>query len=51
MTPLHHHFEMTGWKEPKIVFQVFDRAVFFAFVEFVDVEIAGDWSLVFGLCL
>ena len=21
MTPLHHHFEMSGWKEPKIVFR------------------------------
>ena len=20
MTPLHHHFEISGWKEPKIVF-------------------------------
>lgn len=30
MTPLHHHFEMTGWKEPKIVFRFVIMAVLFA---------------------
>jgi phospho-N-acetylmuramoyl-pentapeptide-transferase len=30
MTPLHHHFEMTGWKEPKIVFRFVIVAVLFA---------------------
>lgn len=30
MTPLHHHFEMTGWKEPKIVFRFLIIAVLFA---------------------
>ncbi len=30
MTPLHHHFEMTGWKEPKIVFRFVIAAVLFA---------------------
>jgi phospho-N-acetylmuramoyl-pentapeptide-transferase len=30
MTPLHHHFEMTGWKEPKIVFRFVIIAVLFA---------------------
>ncbi|MEP6704436.1 MAG: phospho-N-acetylmuramoyl-pentapeptide-transferase [Acidobacteriota bacterium] len=30
MTPLHHHFEMTGWKEPKIVFRFLIVAVLFA---------------------
>jgi len=30
MTPLHHHFEMTGWREPKIVFRFVIIAVLFA---------------------
>ena len=30
MTPLHHHFEMTGWREPKIVFRFLIVAVLFA---------------------
>lgn len=30
MTPLHHHFEMTGWNEPKIVFRFVIIAVLFA---------------------
>lgn len=30
MTPLHHHFEMSGWKEPKIVFRFLILAILFA---------------------
>ncbi len=30
MTPLHHHFEMQGWKEPKIVFRFLIIAILFA---------------------
>jgi len=30
MTPLHHHFEMKGWEEPKIVFRFVIIAVLFA---------------------
>jgi phospho-N-acetylmuramoyl-pentapeptide-transferase len=30
MTPLHHHFEMAGWKEPKIVFRFLILAILFA---------------------
>jgi phospho-N-acetylmuramoyl-pentapeptide-transferase len=30
MTPLHHHFEMMGWKEPKIVFRFVIVAILFA---------------------
>jgi phospho-N-acetylmuramoyl-pentapeptide-transferase len=30
MTPLHHHFEMGGWKEPKIVFRALILAILFA---------------------
>ncbi len=28
--PLHHHFQLAGWKEPKIVFRFFIVAVLFA---------------------
>ena len=30
MTPMHHHFEMSGWKEPKIVFRFLIIAILFA---------------------
>lgn len=30
MTPLHHHFEMVGWKESKIVFRFMILAILFA---------------------
>jgi phospho-N-acetylmuramoyl-pentapeptide-transferase len=30
MTPLHHHFEMLDWKEPKIVFRFLILAILFA---------------------
>ncbi|MCP9494205.1 MAG: phospho-N-acetylmuramoyl-pentapeptide-transferase [Pyrinomonadaceae bacterium MAG19_C2-C3] len=30
MTPLHHHFEMEGWKESKIVFRFLIIAILFA---------------------
>jgi phospho-N-acetylmuramoyl-pentapeptide-transferase len=30
MTPLHHHFEMMDWKEPKIVFRFLILAILFA---------------------
>jgi phospho-N-acetylmuramoyl-pentapeptide-transferase len=30
MAPLHHHFELIGWKEPKIVFRFLIVAVLFA---------------------
>ncbi len=28
--PIHHHFEMSGWKEPKIVFRFVIVAILFA---------------------
>ena len=30
MAPLHHHFELSGWKEPKIVFRFLIAALLFA---------------------
>jgi phospho-N-acetylmuramoyl-pentapeptide-transferase len=29
MSPLHHHFELLGWKEPKIVFRFLIVAILF----------------------
>lgn len=32
MTPLHHHFELSGWPEPKVVFRFWIMALIFAFI-------------------
>jgi len=39
MTPLHHHFEMTGWKEPKIVFRFVIVAVLFALMSLTTLKL------------
>ncbi|MFN0279611.1 MAG: phospho-N-acetylmuramoyl-pentapeptide-transferase [Pyrinomonadaceae bacterium] len=39
MTPLHHHFEMSGWKEPKIVFRFVIVAVLFALVSLATLKL------------
>jgi phospho-N-acetylmuramoyl-pentapeptide-transferase len=30
MSPLHHHFELVGWKEPQIIIRFWIVAVIFA---------------------
>jgi phospho-N-acetylmuramoyl-pentapeptide-transferase len=40
MTPLHHHFEMTGWKEPKIVFRFVIVAVLFALLSLSTLKLS-----------
>ncbi len=30
MAPLHHHFELIGWKEPKIIIRFWIVAIIFA---------------------
>jgi phospho-N-acetylmuramoyl-pentapeptide-transferase len=30
MSPLHHHFELKGWKEPKIVIRFWILSILFA---------------------
>jgi phospho-N-acetylmuramoyl-pentapeptide-transferase len=30
MAPLHHHFELKGWKETKVVFRFLIVAILFA---------------------
>jgi len=32
MSPIHHHFEMIGWAEPKIIVRFWILAVIFALV-------------------
>lgn len=39
MTPLHHHFEMTGWKEPKIVFRFVIVAILFALMSLTTLKL------------
>jgi phospho-N-acetylmuramoyl-pentapeptide-transferase len=39
MTPLHHHFEMVGWKEPKIVFRFLILAILFALLSLSTLKI------------
>ena len=39
MTPLHHHFEITGWKEPKIVFRFVIIAVLFALLSLTTLKL------------
>jgi phospho-N-acetylmuramoyl-pentapeptide-transferase len=30
MSPLHHHFELIGWSEPKVIFRFIILAIIFA---------------------
>ncbi len=39
MTPLHHHFEITGWKEPKIVFRFVIIAILFALMSLTTLKL------------
>ncbi|MGB7069844.1 MAG: phospho-N-acetylmuramoyl-pentapeptide-transferase [Pyrinomonadaceae bacterium] len=39
MTPLHHHFEMTGWKESKIVFRFVIVAILFALLSLTTLKL------------
>ena len=39
MTPLHHHFEMLGWKEPKIVFRFLILAILFALLSLSSLKL------------
>ena len=37
--PLHHHFQLSGWKEPKIVFRFFIVAILFALLSLMTVKL------------
>jgi phospho-N-acetylmuramoyl-pentapeptide-transferase len=39
MTPLHHHFEISGWKEPKIVFRFVIVAILFALLSLATLKL------------
>ena len=39
MTPLHHHFEMQDWKEPKIVFRFLILAILFALMSLTTLKL------------
>ncbi len=39
MSPLHHHFELMGWKEPKIVFRFLIVAILFALLSLTTVKL------------
>lgn len=39
MTPLHHHFEMSGWKESKIVFRFVIVAILFALLSLTTLKL------------
>jgi phospho-N-acetylmuramoyl-pentapeptide-transferase len=39
MTPLHHHFEMQDWKEPKIVFRFLILAILFALLSLTTLKL------------
>jgi len=39
MTPLHHHFEISGWKEPTIVFRFVIVAVLFALLSLTTLKL------------
>ena len=52
MAPLHHHFELSGWSEPKVIARFLIVAIVFALVQPDDVEAAmkrdqrvlGSWQ-------
>jgi phospho-N-acetylmuramoyl-pentapeptide-transferase len=39
MTPLHHHFEMSGWNESKIVFRFLILAILFALLSLTTLKL------------
>jgi phospho-N-acetylmuramoyl-pentapeptide-transferase len=39
MSPLHHHFELVGWKESKIVFRFLILAIFFALMSLATLKL------------
>jgi phospho-N-acetylmuramoyl-pentapeptide-transferase len=39
MSPIHHHFELSGWKEPKIVFRFVIVAILFALLSLATLKL------------
>ncbi|MEM7355437.1 MAG: phospho-N-acetylmuramoyl-pentapeptide-transferase, partial [Acidobacteriota bacterium] len=39
MAPLHHHFELSGWSEPKIIVRFWILAVLFALLSLTTLKL------------
>jgi phospho-N-acetylmuramoyl-pentapeptide-transferase len=39
MAPLHHHFELMGWKEPKIIIRFWIVALIFALASLTTLKL------------
>jgi phospho-N-acetylmuramoyl-pentapeptide-transferase len=39
MAPLHHHFELVGWTEPKIIFRFLIIAIIFALMSLTTLKL------------
>jgi phospho-N-acetylmuramoyl-pentapeptide-transferase len=39
MTPLHHHFELSGWKEPRVVVRFWIAGAIFALLTLSTLKI------------
>jgi phospho-N-acetylmuramoyl-pentapeptide-transferase len=39
MAPLHHHFELMGWQEPKIVTRFVILAIVFALLSLTTIKL------------
>jgi len=39
MTPLHHHFEIEGWRESKVVFRFLILAILFALLSLTTLKL------------
>jgi phospho-N-acetylmuramoyl-pentapeptide-transferase len=39
MAPLHHHFELIGWSEPKVIFRFLIVAVIFALLSLTTLKL------------
>jgi phospho-N-acetylmuramoyl-pentapeptide-transferase len=39
MAPLHHHFELVGWKEPQIIIRFWIVAIMFALLSLTSLKL------------
>jgi phospho-N-acetylmuramoyl-pentapeptide-transferase len=39
MSPLHHHFELSGWKETKVVVRFWIIAIIFAMISLATLKL------------
>jgi phospho-N-acetylmuramoyl-pentapeptide-transferase len=39
MSPLHHHFELSGWSEPKVIFRFLIVAVIFSLLSLTTLKL------------